>query len=158
MEGILPIKYGGDAKEIPGARELLDEVKKASVPWAIVTSGTSPLVSGWLKVLKLPIPENLVVAEDVPEGKPDPACYLMGLEKLGLTTDQAKDVLVLEDSPAGIEAGKRAGCRVLGLVTSHTAEQVAKAQPDWIIRDLSSVKIVGISEKGVELEFSKILV
>jgi glycerol 3-phosphatase-1 len=156
MESLLPKNYGGDATEIPGARDLLDHVKKASVPWAIVTSGTTPLVTGWLNVLALPIPEHLVVAEDVPEGKPDPACYLMGMDKLGLTGK--KDVLVLEDSPAGIEAGKRAGCKVLGLVTSHTVEQVVKAGPDWIVRDLSSVKIVGTSEKGVELQFSDALV
>lgn len=155
MEGLLPKNYGDDAFEIPGARDLLDHIKRDNVPWAIVTSGTTPLVSGWLNVLSLPIPENLVVAEDVPEGKPDPTCYLMGMEKLGLT--DGNEVLVLEDSPAGILAGKRAGCKVLGLVTSHTAEQVAKAEPDWIVRDLSSVKIVGISKKGVELEFSNTL-
>jgi glycerol 3-phosphatase-1 len=155
MEGLLPKNYGQDATEIPGARDLLDEVKKSNVPWAIVTSGTSPLVTGWLDVLALPVPENLVVAEDVPEGKPDPACYLMGKEKLGLTGMQ--DILVLEDSPAGILAGKRAGCKVLGLVTSHTAQQIIEAAPDWIVQDLSSVKIVGVSDKGVELEFSDTL-
>lgn len=115
-----------------------------------------PLVSGWLDVLKLPVPENLVVAEDVENGKPDPACYLMGMEKLGAT--DASQVLVLEDSPAGIKAGKAAGCKTLGLVTSHTVEQVVEAGPDWIVRDLSSVKVVSFGEKGVELEFRDTLV
>lgn len=101
MEGLLPKNYGEDATEIPGARDLLDSIKSAGVPWAIVTSGTTPLVSGWLNVMKLPIPENLVVAEDVENGKPDPSCYLMGLGKLGLAMKDAGDVLVLEDSPAG---------------------------------------------------------
>ena len=84
MEGLLPKRYGGDATEIPGARVLLDSVTSQHVPWAIVTSGTTPLVSGWLKVLDLPTPEHLVAAEDVDNGKPDPGCYLMGKEKLGL--------------------------------------------------------------------------
>lgn len=155
MEGLLPKLYADDAVEIPGARDLLDNIKKANLPWAIVTSATTPLVTGWLKVLKLPIPENLVVAEDVELGKPDPTCYLMGKEKLNLKGEP--NVLVLEDSPAGIAAGKAAGCKVLGVVTSHTAEQIVEAAPDWIVRDLSSVKIVGHSEKGVELEISNIL-
>lgn len=43
MEGLLPVKYGDDADEIPGARAILDELTKAEAPWAIVTSGTSPL-------------------------------------------------------------------------------------------------------------------
>jgi glycerol 3-phosphatase-1 len=109
-------------------------------------------VSYRLNVLKLPIPENLVVAEDVENGKPDPSCYLLGKEKLGLTADA--EVLVLEDSPAGIKAGKAAGCKVLGVVTSHTVEQVLNAGPDWIVKDLRSVRVVGHSQEGVELEFS----
>ncbi|KAJ5047265.1 uncharacterized protein L3040_003102 [Drepanopeziza brunnea f. sp. 'multigermtubi'] len=151
MEGLLPKMYGDDAVEIPGARDLLAQIKQASVPWAIVTSGTTPLVTGWLGVLNLPVPENLVVAEDVENGKPDPACYLMGMKKLGAT--DPSQVLVLEDSPAGILAGRAAGCKVLGLVTSHTVEQVVAAKPDWIVRDLKSVRVVNFSEDGVQLEF-----
>lgn len=150
MEGLLPKLHGDDAVEIPGARALLDALGKVNAPWAIVTSGTTPLVTGWLGVLKLPLPEHLVVAEDVENGKPDPACYVMGREKLGLGA--ADEVLVLEDSPAGIKAGKAAGCKVLGVVTSHSVEQVVDAGPDWIVGDLSSVKLVGRSDGGVELE------
>jgi len=150
MEGLLPKLHGDDAVEIPGARALLDALGSVHAPWAIVTSGTTPLVTGWLGVLKLPLPEHLVVAEDVANGKPDPACYVMGREKLGLGA--ADEVLVLEDSPAGIKAGKAAGCKVLGVVTSHTVEQVVDAGPDWIVKDLSSVKLVGRSDGGVELE------
>jgi glycerol 3-phosphatase-1 len=150
MEGLLPKNYGDDAVEIPGARNLLDQIGKAEAPWAIVTSGTTPLVTGWLGVLKLPVPGHLVVAEDVENGKPDPTCYLMGKEKLKL--DERAEVLVLEDSPAGIKAGKVAGCKVLAVVTSHTVEQVMAAEPDWIVKDLRSVRLVGNSEKGVELE------
>lgn len=155
MEGLLPQRYADGAVEIPGARSLLKNLGEASVPWAIVTSGTTPLVTGWLGVLNLPIPEHLVVAEDVVDGKPDPTCYLMGKEKLKLTEND--NVLVLEDSPAGIKAGKAAGCKVVGVVTSHTLEQVRDAQPDWIVKDLDSVRVVSVSTTGVELEFSGIL-
>jgi glycerol 3-phosphatase-1 len=155
MEGLIPQLYGSEAVEIPGAPSLLAQLDDALFPWAIVTSGTSPLVTGWLDVLKLPIPKHLVVAEDVQNGKPDPTCYLMGKEKLKL--GEKDNVLVLEDSPAGIRAGKAAGCKVLGLVTSHTLEQVKDAQPDWIVKDLESVKVVGVSEAGVELSFSNTL-
>ena len=153
MEGLLPKLYGTDVVEIPGARSLLDSLPKNS--WAIVTSGTSPLVTGWLDVLKLPIPENLVAAENVENGKPDPSCYLMGKEKLGLNGNV--EILVLEDSPAGIRAGKAAGCKVLGVVTSHTVEQVVEAGADWIVKDLRSVKFVGSSEDGVRLQISNAL-
>ncbi len=46
MEGRLPKLYGNDAVEIPGARSLLESLIANSAPWAIVTSGTVPLVTG----------------------------------------------------------------------------------------------------------------
>lgn len=156
MEGLLPKLHGEDAVEIPGARPLLDRIIASNIPWAIVTSGTVPLVTGWLKVLNLPTPEHLVTAESVENGKPDPTCYLMGLKKLALPASSGdnSNILVLEDSPAGIRAGKAAGCKVLGLVTSHTAEQVAAAEPDWIVQDLDSVNVVKSTDgKSMTLEF-----
>jgi glycerol 3-phosphatase-1 len=61
-------------------------------------------------------------------------------------------VLVLEDSPAGIRAGKQAGCKVLAVVTSHTAAQVLSAGPDWVVRDLASVRLVQADSGRVTLE------
>lgn len=46
MEGLLPLHYSSEAIEIPGARPLLTSLIAASAPWAIVTSGTVPLVTG----------------------------------------------------------------------------------------------------------------
>ncbi|KAK8145917.1 hypothetical protein G3M48_003832 [Beauveria asiatica] len=151
VESQLPVLYHHLATEIPGARQLLDSMIKIGAPWAIVTSGTEPLVHGWLSRMNLTEPEHLVTAESVPEGKPDPACYRMGLDKLRLA-DAAGDVLVLEDSPAGIKAGKAAGCKVIGLVTSHTVEQVVAAQPDWVVKDLTSVRVVGSEGGKVTIE------
>ncbi|SPQ18858.1 2f572088-4021-4212-981e-fa3fe7639161 [Thermothielavioides terrestris] len=141
MESQLPKLYGADAVEIPGARSLLEGLIARSAPWTIVTSGTVPLVTGWLQVLNLPTPAHLVTAESVAAGKPDPACYRLGRERLGLAGADRR-VLVLEDSPAGIRAGKAAGCAVLAVVTSHTAEQVLAAGPDWVVRDLASVRLL----------------
>ncbi len=66
---------------------------------------------------------------------------------------------MLEDAPAGIRAGKAAGCKVLAVVTSHSAEQVLAAGPDWVVRDLDSVRVVGVEEGGrVVLEVRDALV
>ncbi|KAI5465973.1 HAD-like domain-containing protein [Mariannaea sp. PMI_226] len=158
MEAVLPKNYGHMSVVIPGARAMLDAIIAASGPWAIVTSGTVPLVTGWLKAQSLPEPERdrLITAESVEHGKPDPTCYLLGRERIGLKGDNAQ-VLVLEDSPAGIRAGKAAGCKVLGLVTSHTAEQVVAAGPDWVVKDLESVKVVRSEGGRVTIELSNAL-
>lgn len=147
MEAILPKKHGHMSVEIPGARPLLDAIIAARSPWAIVTSGTTPLVTGWLSARSLPVPDHLVTAEAVEHGKPDPACYLLGRQRIGLDAPEQR-VLVLEDSPAGIRAGRDAGCLVLGLVTSHSVEQVVAAGPDWVVRDLESVRVVGSKGGG----------
>jgi glycerol-1-phosphatase len=156
-EGQIPARWGGDAIELPGSRLLLDELERAGVPWTIVTSGTKPLVTGWLDIMNLAHPKNLVVAEDVERGKPDPACYLLGQKRLGLPLDAP--MLVLEDAPAGIRAGKKAGFKVVALQTSHTIEQLKDAEPDWIVKDLRSVTLKNF-DKGsgkVEIEIRQAL-
>ena len=66
----MPREFGHDAVEIPGARNLLASLDAENVPWAIVTSGTRPLIDGWLEVMKLARPKRMVTAEDVGHGKP----------------------------------------------------------------------------------------
>ena len=141
VEGLIPQEFGADAIEVPGARNLLAALEAVNARWAIVTSGTRALVSGWLEVMKLPQPRNMVVAEDVNAGKPAPDCYLLGKDRLGLSAEMK--VLVVEDAPAGIRAGKAAGCAVVALATTHDLGQLKSAGADWIIRDLRSIKHVG---------------
>lgn len=152
MESQVPIKWGGDAIPIPGSHAILDRMTELGIPWGIVTSGTEPLVSGWLGILKLAHPSVLITAEAVKNGKPDSACYLLGKEKLGLDGE----VLVIEDAPAGIQAGKRAGCKVLAVVTTHSASQLWEAGADWVVKDLESVKVeackLETGLRGVEVE------
>ena len=105
--------------------------------------------------MALPPPPVAVTAEDVDAGKPDPACYNLGRDRIGITTpEQASsetEILVVEDSPSGIKAGKAAGCRVLGLATTHSIESVTAAGADWVIKDLRSMKVSG-SQQGANVE------
>ncbi|KAF2266873.1 2-deoxyglucose-6-phosphate phosphatase 2 [Lojkania enalia] len=151
VEGLIPKEFGADAVEILGSRALLAELEEKSVPWCIVTSGTRPLVTGWLDVLKLAHPRNIVVAEDVANGKPDPACYLLGRTKLDLPHKEPS-ILVLEDAPAGVKAGKAAGFKVVGLATTHSLEQLQDAGADWIVRDMRSVMLKGFDKSSGEAQ------
>lgn len=51
-EGLIPKEFGQDAVEIPGSRNLLEKLEEQAIPWCIVTSGTRPLVTGWLDVMR----------------------------------------------------------------------------------------------------------
>lgn len=147
-ESQIPLNYGQNAVEIPGSRDILDQLETAGAPWAIVTSGTRPLVTGWLKVMKLAQPEHMVTAEDVKNGKPDPACYRLGAERLGLANEEPSRILVLEDSPSGVQAGKAAGYRVVALATTHAVERLREAGADWIVKDMCSVVMTRFDGKN----------
>ena len=156
IEGALPRKYGSSARVLPGSREAIDALTSLSSPWAIVTSGTTALMAGWLDVMRLPPPPVKVVAEDVEVGKPDPACYRLGRDRIGLGV--GAEILVLEDAPAGVRAGKAAGCKVLGLATTHSVESVRDAGADWILRDLESFKVLAKDNGRTKVEITDILV
>ncbi|PUU82369.1 HAD-like domain-containing protein [Tuber borchii] len=153
VEGRIPKEHAADAKELPGTRTLVSSLDKAGAKWAIVTSGTSALAEPWVKLMGLPRPEVFVTADKVANGKPDPEGYLLAREQLGLskTAEPLADVLVVEDAPAGIRAGKAAGCDVLALLTTHSREVVEAAGADFVVEDLESVEWLGKDEDGVLL-------
>ncbi|KAH7414415.1 HAD-like domain-containing protein [Phaeosphaeria sp. MPI-PUGE-AT-0046c] len=140
VEGLIPKEFGQDAVEIPGSRFLLEQLEEQGIPWCIVTSGTRPLVSGWLDVMTLAHPKNMVTAEDVQNGKPDPACYQLG-EKLLALQQSKPSIIVFEDAPAGIRSGKAAGFTVVALHTTHKLEQLVEAGADYIVQDMRSVTL-----------------
>lgn len=90
--------------------------------------------------MNLAHPKNIVTAEDVLNGKPDPTCYRMGAEKLNLQKKDAS-IIVFEDAPAGIRSGKAAGYTVVGLHTTHSLQQLVEAGADYIVQDMRSVSL-----------------
>ncbi len=78
---------------LPGVFGLL-----ASLPrdrWTVVTSATDPLARVRMAAGNIPVPQRIVTAESVSEGKPHPAPYLAGAALLGLAP---KDCVVFEDA------------------------------------------------------------
>ena len=130
---------------LPGARALLESLPPER--WAIVTSATYPLVEARLKAAGLPEPERLVTAESVEKGKPDPEPYRRGAEMVGVP---ASECVVVEDAPSGVRAGRAAGCRVLGVIGTHAAEELRAAGAEWVVRSLEDVRVENV-DGGLEL-------
>jgi mannitol-1-/sugar-/sorbitol-6-phosphatase len=123
---------------LPGAKELL-----ASLPpdrWTIATSCTRPLAEVRLRAAGLPVPQRLVTATDVTQGKPHPEPFLKAAAKLGFP---ASECIVLEDVPAGIRAGKAAGSRVIALRTTVREQELRDAGADWVLDSCADVILVG---------------
>ena len=109
---------------IPGAWEFLTEVKKAGIPSAIVTSSNDKK----MEKLYARNPEfksmvnAVLTSEHFTRSKPDPECFLKGMEVLGSTPT---DTIVFEDSTHGLNAGKASGATVVGLATTNSRECIS---------------------------------
>ncbi|WP_336763263.1 HAD-IA family hydrolase [Asaia sp. VD9] len=102
---------------IPGATAFLNSLPADR--WAIVTSASRELALKRIEIAGLPLPTILITAEDAPNGKPAPDCFLLGAERLGF---KAENCAVFEDAPAGIKAGEAAGASVVVITATHTHE------------------------------------
>ncbi len=117
---------------LPGARELVESVPPDR--FAIVTSGTRPLAVARLEAAGIAVPEVLVTAEQVERGKPDPEGYRRAAALLGVEPAHS---VVLEDAPAGVEAGLAAGMTVIAVLTTHDESALRHAHSR--ARDLSAL-------------------
>jgi HAD superfamily hydrolase (TIGR01509 family) len=100
-----------DVTAAPGAHELLAELDRLGLPWAVVTSADVRLAQIRLAAAQI-APALLVTIDDVRHGKPDPEGYLLAARKLGA---DPRRCLVVEDAEAGVAAGRAAGAVVAGL-------------------------------------------
>jgi sugar-phosphatase len=144
----MEIEDTADLKVLPGVKTLLESLPPER--WAIVTSATRRLLLGRLKVAGLPVPERIISGDMVVRGKPDPEPYRRGAELLGFDPE---DCVVVEDAPSGVGSGKAAGCRVLGVLGTHSEEQLQET--DWIVDSLEGLAVTPHSE-GLELRFEPV--
>ena len=115
---------------LPGASELLASGR----PLAIVTSCSTALAHARLNAAGLPIPDVLVSSDGLERGKPDPACFLIAARRLEIEPVRC---VVIEDAPAGIRAGRKAGASVIALRTTHADDELSEA--DAIVDDVAAV-------------------
>lgn len=105
--------------QIEGASDLLGMLPADA--WAVVTSAGLDLARSRMQRAGLPLPRLFVTSDDVVQGKPAPEAYLVAAERMGLV---AARCVVLEDSPAGIEAAYAAGMQVIAISTTHARDEL----------------------------------
>jgi sugar-phosphatase len=100
-----------------------------------VTSARRRLAETRIITAGLPLPTVLVPVDEIRHGKPDPEGFLHAAERLGVAPEEC---IVFEDTRPGIDAGLRAGMQVVGLLTTHSAQEL-RYQP--LIGDFRDVAI-----------------
>ena len=131
-------------KTYSGARELLSRLPPKR--WAIVTSGSLRVAGARLNYANLPKPDVFITSDDVSVGKPAPDAYLLAAKRLHV---KPENCVVLEDSPAGIGAGKSAGMRVIGIASSHAKEDLIHA--DIVVQQLRDIKL-HVTENQISIQ------
>jgi HAD superfamily hydrolase (TIGR01509 family) len=131
-----------DYSFIPGAYEFLKKVKEDGVPSAIVTSSDD----NKMQKLYAAHPEFksmvdiILTSEYFTKSKPDPECFLKGMEVLG---GKPEETFVFEDSFHGLTAGRASGARVVGLSTTNSREAIAPCC-DIVIDDFTGITLKDI--------------
>jgi sugar-phosphatase len=120
----------------------------ASLPadrWAIVTSSPRKLAEARLAAAGIEPPAVVVTAEDVVRGKPYPDGFRLAAEKLGC---DARDCLIFEDAPAGIQAAEASGATVMVVTAAHAHPMVT---PHATMASFDDLRL-SVHQAGLQLE------
>jgi beta-phosphoglucomutase len=127
---------------LPGAADWVAALHRGGWKQAIASSAPRLNVETMLRVLQLDgLIEAIVSAEEVPKGKPDPDVFLAAAGALGVPPSRC---VVVEDAPAGVEAGRRGGMKTIGvnakspLAADIYVTSLADLPPDAFNRLISS--------------------
>ncbi|MFB6440990.1 HAD-IA family hydrolase [Streptomyces sp. NPDC056411] len=137
----LEIEDAGGVVPLPGTHALLEQLPVER--WAVVTSATRRLAEARLEGAGI-LAKNLISADDISRGKPDPEPFLLAAARLGV--DPARCVVV-EDAPVGLAAGRAAGMVTVALTTTHRADELTA---DAVVTDLSAVSVQA-TDGGLEI-------
>ncbi|MGJ3509679.1 HAD family hydrolase [Enemella sp. A6] len=101
---------------VPGARELLAEMRAEGITCAVVSASYREILDAVVDGMPTDTFATMIAGDDVTRGKPHPEPYLLAAERLGV---DPRDCLVIEDSVGGCEAGNAAGAVVLAVPSEH---------------------------------------
>ena len=119
-------RLAANVRPLPGARELLEFLTDAGIPWAIATSGRRETAGPVLETLGVDLGQVPVVTRDqVRYAKPDPDLFLAAAERLGVPIEMAT---VVGDAVWDMLASKRARSLGIGLLSGgYGAEELERA-------------------------------
>lgn len=124
---------------LPGVVDFLHELRAHNVKIALVTSSNDKKMS----IVYHTHPEfkaqfdRILTANDFTRSKPDPECFLLGMEIFGTTPRQT---FVFEDSFHGLQAGMESGATVIGLATTNSREDIG-SKAHHVIDDFTEMTL-----------------
>lgn len=141
-EYIENVLYTVGPEKMPYVEELLKYLKENNYKIAVASSSDTADIKNNLEKTKLEkYIDEIASGAEVENGKPAPDVFLLAAKRLGV---DAKDCLILEDSKAGIKAGKASGAMVFMVPDMFTVDKECEDTADRILTNLGEV--IGILE------------
>ena len=136
-EYIENILYTVGPEKMPYVEELLKYLKENNYKIAVASSSDTADIKNNLEKTKLEkYIDEIASGAEVENGKPAPDVFLLAAKRLGV---EAKDCLILEDSKAGIKAGKASGAKVFMVPDMFTVDKECEETADRILKNLGEV-------------------
>jgi HAD superfamily hydrolase (TIGR01509 family) len=107
-------QYQAAIQPLPGARDLLQQLSRTCVPFAIATSGRPEGARSAIEKLAIGAEVPVITRQEVQRAKPDPDLFLAAAERLNVPIGRA---MVVGDSVWDLLAARRAGCLGVGLLS-----------------------------------------
>ena len=124
-EAIFRDMYAPHLQLVPGLADFLAEASQSGIPCAVGTSAPNENARFILDNTGLSKQfEAVLDAAHVTKGKPAPEVYLKAAKAIGQAPAQC---IVFEDALVGVAAGKAAGCKVVGIGTTHSSQELQEA-------------------------------
>ena len=120
------LRLAADIRPLPGARELLDALDEATIPWAIATSSRLETAAPTLELLGVsPDRDPVVTRDQVVRAKPDPDLFVAAAERIGVDIEHA---MVVGDSVWDMLAAQHARALGIGLLSGgYGDDELARA-------------------------------
>jgi len=132
-------EMGAKLQRLPGLDKILAWTQQQQLQQAVVTNAPRQNAEFMLNALDLQqIFPLVVLAEDMPAGKPDPAPYQAALDQLQV---QPENAIAFEDSPSGVKSAATAGIYTIGVTSTHSPETLTKAGAVWTIDDFTATRL-----------------
>ena len=136
-EALYRALFDTDIKPVKGLLTFLNQLDQHQIARAIGTSAPQSNVDFTLSKTKTEKYFKTILNDTfVTHSKPHPEIYQKAAKALGLPNEKC---IVIEDSLSGVEAGKAAGSKVIGITTTHTREELAHT--DLVIDDFDQLSI-----------------
>ena len=132
-------KAATELRPLAGVVDLMSELARRGWKQAIGSSAPLENITLLLSATGLfNYIDAIASGDDVANGKPDPEVFLLAFNRLGVEPAQG---VVIEDAPAGVQAGVRAGASCVGVTNTQTQEALQEAGAHLVVNSLAGISV-----------------